>query len=62
MGQQYYSSTGNMTIILFKVFYNENYPANILSFFVVARKIRINVNTDLDPAINVHLRGGISIM
>ena len=51
-----------MTILPFKVFYKEYYLANILSFFVVARKFRINVNTDLDPAINVHLRGGISIM
>ena len=51
-----------MTILTFKVFYNENYLAKILSFFVVARKFRIAVDTDLDPSINVHLDGGTSIM
>ena len=51
-----------MKILPFKLFYNENYPANILSFFVVARKFRINNDTDLDPDINVHLGSGTSIM
>ena len=51
-----------MTILLSKVFYNENYLANILSFFVVVHKFTITVNADLDPDINVHLGGGNSIM
>ena len=51
-----------MTILLFKVSYNENYLANILSFFIVTRKFRITIDTDLDPSTNVHLGGGTSII
>ena len=46
----------------FQVFYNEKYPAKIISFSVVARKFRITVDTDLDLSINGHLDGGTSII
>ena len=51
-----------MTVLTFKVFYDKNYLANILSFSVVARKFRITADTDLDPSTNVHVDRGTSIM
>ena len=47
---------------LFDVFCNESSLANILPFSAVLQKIRITTNTDLNPAINMHLDDGTSIM
>ena len=35
---------------------------NVLSFFVVAHKFNITIDTDSDLSINVHLYGGTIIM
>ena len=41
-------------MIPFKVFYKKNLT-HMLSFTTVVRKFRINIDTELEPAINVHL-------
>ena len=43
-------------------FLNEKHLANILSFAAVASKLRITINTELEPFINVHLHYGTSII
>ena len=51
-----------MTMLLLKVFYNEQVLANIISFSAVARKFRITIDIDLYPAINVHLNNDTIII
>ena len=46
----------------FEVFLNEQSLAKILSFAAVAPKFRINIDTELDPYINVHLHGDTRII
>ena len=46
----------------FEVFLNEQSLANILAFSVVASKLRITINTELDPFINLYLNNGTKII
>ena len=59
---QDYNYTATMTMLPFRVFYNKNPLANILSFSAVACNFRISVDAYLYPAINVRLGGGTSIV
>ena len=52
-GHQDYSYTATIVMLSFEVFKKKSL-AKILSFSAVARKFRITINKDLDPAINLH--------
>ena len=49
-------------MLSFEVFFNYKYLTNIIYFAAVVSKFRINIDTELDPSINVHLNNGTGII
>ena len=49
-------------MLAFIVFYNKKSCSGVLSFATVVHKFGISIDTDLDPALNLHLKNDTIII
>ncbi len=59
-GHQDYSKKGTLTVFSYEVYYNPNSLVDILSLSEVSERYRVTMDTDVEPAMIVHLNNNVS--